>query len=172
MSGLKTKLVAHLQKSLQIDSSTGNATDDNPLLQRIDQYLGGLKGADMDNLKTTFLATQAEMLLDQAASLLDRATKDRAQWDELAIKNFIQTIEFNQFIELDNLHKEETDHMYAGVNNGFYQQQVNNIQRLLDTELMTQSVLTVASEFYKDFFAGKWAPGIIDDIINHYSQAV
>jgi hypothetical protein len=50
----------------------------------------------------------AEILLDQAADLLERALNHRTEWNALASTSFNVSAEIQQFLELDKIHKEET----------------------------------------------------------------
>ena len=51
--------------------------------------------------------TQAELLLNQAADLLDRGVRDRAEWNDSAVKQFNLNLEFLEFARLDEIHEHE-----------------------------------------------------------------
>jgi hypothetical protein len=49
-----------------------------------------------------------DRLLDEAADLLDRALRDRSEWDSLATKAFASALEIEEYAELDKIHQDET----------------------------------------------------------------
>lgn len=54
-----------------------------------------------------FNSLHVEPLIDQAADLLDRGVKDRTAWDELAVKWTNLNLEMNEYVDLDEIHREE-----------------------------------------------------------------
>lgn len=60
-----------------------------------------------------FSSFHAEILLDQSSDLLDRAIKQRTEFQDLLAKLFLLNLEINEYAELDVLHQEEEA-------NGFY----------------------------------------------------
>ena len=55
---------------------------------------------------------QVEYLLDHAADLLDRGMRDRAEWNELAVRAFNLGAELTEFFQLDEIHKKEIEAGY------------------------------------------------------------
>ncbi len=62
--------------------------------------------------ESSFIIFQVEQLLDQAADLLDRGLRDRAEWDRRAVDAVNLGIELEQFFRLDEIHKKEEDAGY------------------------------------------------------------
>lgn len=56
---------------------------------------------------TDFQPLHVEPLLDQAADLLERAIRERGQWDEIAAKAVQLSLELSEYQALDAIHKEE-----------------------------------------------------------------
>jgi hypothetical protein len=54
-----------------------------------------------------FIIFQVEQLLDQAADLLDRGLRDRAEWDRKAVDAVNLGVELDQFHRLDEIHLRE-----------------------------------------------------------------
>jgi hypothetical protein len=67
--------------------------------------------AKCDN--SSFRYWHVEPLLEQAADLLDRAVRDRAEWDDKAIRSFALALELSEFRQLDKVHEDE-------IKSGFY----------------------------------------------------
>jgi hypothetical protein len=59
-----------------------------------------------------FRPRHLELLLDQAADLLERVLKARAEWDELAVKAFNLALELEEYYRVDDVHQKE---IIAGV---------------------------------------------------------
>jgi hypothetical protein len=141
-------------------------------LRRIESQLSSTTARDAQALNTTFLNTHADILLNQATDLLERALSDRAKWDDMSIKNLMQMIDLSQFVELDNIHQQEITHQFNAVNNGCYEQNFNLAQSQYDTELLNNTALNAAVQFYNDFFSNKWSEDVMGKIIANYSEAV
>ncbi|QOJ21923.1 MAG: hypothetical protein HRU77_15270 [Gammaproteobacteria bacterium] len=62
-----------------------------------------------DQADTDFSWQHVEPLLDQAADLLDRALRERSNWDDLAQKWFATMLEIHEYAELDKIHVEEEE---------------------------------------------------------------
>ena len=60
-----------------------------------------------------FRYNHADILLDQAADLLDRGMRDRFDWQDLAVKSFNVSAELSEYYALDAIHKKE-------IEKGFY----------------------------------------------------
>lgn len=58
-------------------------------------------------LDANFSPLHVEPLIDQAADLLDRGLRDRATWDEQAIKMLELSLELGEYKDLDAIHAEE-----------------------------------------------------------------
>ena len=54
-----------------------------------------------------FRRQHVEFLLDQAADLLDRGTRDRQAWDDLEEKRFALALAFREFFALDEIQRKE-----------------------------------------------------------------
>lgn len=52
---------------------------------------------------------QAELLLNQAADLLDRGVRDRGEWNDAAVKRFYLNLELLEFARLDEIHEREIE---------------------------------------------------------------
>jgi hypothetical protein len=66
-----------------------------------------IKKAGRNESVEKFRYLHVEMLLDQAADLLDRAIQSRAEWDELNLRRTLQDLEILEFSALDKIHEEE-----------------------------------------------------------------
>jgi len=60
-----------------------------------------------DSADVDFQPHHVEPLLDQAADLLDRCLRDRAQWDDISSRMFSLALELCEYRELDEIHREE-----------------------------------------------------------------
>lgn len=168
----KRKLVTYLNAQLKMDRRSEGAFQHN-YFNRLESHLPPIDMSTVLAMATPLLATHADVLLDQTATLLERAMRTRSQWDELATRSFMQAVDFQQFIAQDNIHLEETQHQSPDKkNNGYYQQDVNNVQREVDNELINNYVLTVGQKFYTDFVKKKWDDGVINEIITSYLDAM
>lgn len=58
-------------------------------------------------LDRVFNPFQVETLLDQASNILDRAIRDRTQYEVIAAEYFTLMTELGEFLALDEIHKEE-----------------------------------------------------------------
>lgn len=54
-----------------------------------------------------YLATHVEPLADQAATLLERGIKDRAEWDDLNIKKLLLWLELQEYYDLNKILEDE-----------------------------------------------------------------
>lgn len=91
-----------------------------------------------------FRELQVEQLLDQAADLLDRGLRFRAEYDELAIRALDLGIELKDFEETDRIHVQETKA-------GFYDLGRSQSNANLAAEQATQDALV---ELSRTFSAG------------------
>jgi len=85
-------------------------TDDGTILGELSKYGQSIDAKWENNSSRSefkFPFFHVEALLDQSADLLDRAVRDRLEWDELSAKYAELILELAEFVELDEIHKEE-----------------------------------------------------------------
>ncbi len=68
---------------------------------------------ESEPLDDNFRYYHVEPLLDQAADLLDRGLRERAEYADMAVKRFNLGIEMEEYLRLDEVHQREIEH-------GFY----------------------------------------------------
>lgn len=96
-----------------------------------------------------------EYLLDHAADLLDRGIRDRAEWNELAVKAFNLGAELTQFFELDKVHQEE-------IKAGFYSLPYEESVAEADAENASASKNRTAYDKLNDICGNKFSDKEID----------
>jgi len=176
LAGLRQRLIDHV-KSNNLPNIDRTAADDSfqsASIKRIESTL-----TDIDNfhkeallLGGTFLPTHVDILLNQASDLLERAMSDRSKWDDMSIRNLMQSFDLRQFLDLDQIHLDETGHMLNKISNGIYDQDYNSVKNQYDVETLNNTSLTVAQQFYNDFIKNKWSPDIMNKIVADYLTAV
>ena len=121
---LKRNKVAfdELSKKLHASFKLNDALNpDTALTEAIDhQYLEidatfetKITAAEIKEKSNEFRYQHVEQLLNQAADLLDRGIRDRAEWDEKRIKAFELGLALLEFEEIDKVHDKE-------ISEGFY----------------------------------------------------
>jgi hypothetical protein len=101
--------------------------------------------------KERYRYLQAELLLNQAADLLDRGIRDRSEWEDLAVRRFALGVELLEFAKLDQIHAQE-------IANGVYtlpakqsQAELNAERKAAEIGSNVQTVLSKAdTTFYSD----------------------
>jgi hypothetical protein len=92
-----------VRENLQVLGVRGNAIEPAEFLRRIEAgFSFSADASDAD-----FSPLHVEPLLDQAADLFDRGIKDRAIHDDLAAKALELSLELNEYVALDRIHREE-----------------------------------------------------------------
>lgn len=97
------EIVSVLEKQYRI-TSDGNLTG---RFQRNFLPIGSNFTFESVSTDEEFRHLHVEPLLDQAADLLERAIRDRAEWDDKAVKTLNLALELNEYKELDIIHQEE-----------------------------------------------------------------
>jgi hypothetical protein len=87
-----------------------------------------------------FRMQHVEVLLDQAADLLERALAQRAEWSDLGTKAFNVSSELQQFFKIDEIHQDETAH-------GFYTHDAAQASADVVTQSQSQEVLSEQALF-------------------------
>lgn len=85
-------------------------TDQNKLSEDIKAFYRSIEqGFSFSSIPTDryFNPFQVETLLDQSSDLLDRANRDRREWDDLADKWTTLLLELFEYSELDKIHADE-----------------------------------------------------------------
>lgn len=156
----------HEQK---LSPSSYKPMDFEPFLKKIskdDLELFDIEKASLDKLKSSLPAIDRELditisevsefhpnniedLLDQAANLLDRGIKDRAEWDNLSVRLFYLEIELNQFLEFDRIHQQETIQ-------GYYDQLLDEKLTQLNIETLNRDVLEQIVTVFSDMYKKMW----------------
>lgn len=173
---LRQKLVDYVKSSalLNIGRTTSDDSFQSFALKRIESTLANINDFHKQALllRGTFLPTHIDILLNQASELLERAMSDRSKWDDMSIKNLMQSLDLRQFLDLDEIHLDETNHTLNNINNGIYDQDPNSIKNQYDIETLNNASLNVAQKFYNDFITNKWSQAVMDKIVQDYLTAI
>jgi hypothetical protein len=105
-------------------------------------FLFAARSEDQD-----FIYLHVEPLLDQAADLLDRGIRERAQWDDLAAKAATLGLEIAEYKALDAIHTEEEKQ-------GFYNNDWLEAQGEIDAAEATRSALVTAEQYQRSAVTG------------------
>jgi hypothetical protein len=93
----------HSECELTTKDKAGNLQLAQHLLQIENGFAFGLEQPEDDD----FRALHIEPLLDQAADLLDRGMRDRAEWDDKGVKALNLCLELHEYADLDQVHAME-----------------------------------------------------------------
>lgn len=133
----------------------------SPELVRIETILSDKKALKIQ--KEAFLKNNVDILLDQAADLLDRGISDRDQWDTYASSHFTSVIDIRKFFEQDELLQE-------GAKNGMYDQEVLEKTGLFNIYEINKAVAEQVRREFKKIYDEKWSDASVDSIIQAYGN--
>lgn len=97
-----------------------------------------------------YLPRHCDVLLQDAASLLDRGIRTRAEWRDLNTKAFLQYLEIQQLTALDAIHKDE-------VVQGFY---------TLPYDVSKEELAALAASAASSGLASAWVKGLVTSDFN------
>jgi hypothetical protein len=109
-----------------------------------------------------FRSFHAEVLIQQAANLLDRGLRARAEWDELSIRAFDLVLDLKEYVEMEQIHDEESKA-------GYYEWPAKEAKLLEEAELYSQQE---AEEAEKGLTAlVKYREGEKNKVLTHVKRA-
>lgn len=123
-----------------------------------------------DEMDSNFSPYHTEVLLDQAADLLDRGIRDRGFWEETSSAWITQLLELNEYKDLDEIHRRETAagsyEVAARISQSEFDAERSRLEKLREAQKQLSSL---SDRFYSDTELGKltelaqragWASGL------------